>query len=110
MAETIQRPKLRIDSTREVIMMMSEGNPGALNVLIELLKDEMGLIDILNLDDMGMRGSQIWVAYKNHCKCDLEALKKALRDRDQALVDAVNTLGSHIPGTPKAVTGGASFR
>jgi hypothetical protein len=112
MNQIVNRPKLNIDSTREVILTMSEGNPGAIGVLMQLIQDPtgIGLIDILNLDDMDMRGSQIWVAYKDHCKGDLDAFKKALRDRDQSLVDAVNTLGSHAPGTPKAVIGGASFR
>lgn len=68
----------------------------------------MGLMFILDLDDMGMRGSQIWVAWKDHCKCDLEAFKKALQDRDPAMVATVNASRGHADGTPRAVTGGAS--
>lgn len=104
-----QRPKLDVDSDRQVFLTMCEGNPGALSVLMKLAEDPMGLIYILDLDDMGMRGSQIWVAYKDHCKQDIAAFKKALSDRDPAMVATVNASRGHAPGTPQAVTRGASF-
>jgi len=103
------RKKLRMDNIQEAIFEMSEGNPGAVNVLCMLIKDDpMGFMDILNLDDMNMRGSQIWVAYKDHCKSDIEKLRTCLRDRDVALVETVNASQGHAAGTPRAVTGGAS--
>lgn len=103
-----QRPKLDIGSDRGIFLTMCEGNPGALQVLMKLAEDPMGLMFILDLDDMGMRGSQIWIAWKDHCKCDLEVFKKALRDRDPAMVATVNAHRGTAPGTPQAVTGGAS--
>jgi hypothetical protein len=57
---------------------------------------------------MGMRGSQIWVAYKDHCKCDIAKFRQALIDRDPAMVATVNASQGHAPGTPRAATGGAS--
>jgi hypothetical protein len=110
-AQMIARPKLDTSSTRAMLLMMSEGIPGAITVLVELLNDPsgMGFLDVLHLDDMGMRGSQIWVAYKDHCKGDFEAFKKALKDRDPAMVATVNASRGLAPGTPPAVTGGASF-
>lgn len=94
---------------KEAIVQMSEGNPGAINVLIQLMKDPMEFIDILNLDDMNMRGSQIWIAYKDHCKEDIEALRKAIRDRDPEMVATVNASRGSDPDAPPAVTHGASF-
>src|SRR4051812_45042298 len=68
-------------TTLDLIMTMSEGNPGAVTALGALMKDDdMALMRILDLDDMGMRGSQIWVAFKEHCKCDVEVFRKALLD------------------------------
>lgn len=103
-----QRPKLKIDSDREIFLIMAEGNPGAISVLGQLAQDPMGLLYILDLDDMGMRGSQIWVAWRDHCKCDLDAFKKALHDRDPAMVATVNASRGHADKTPLAVIRGAS--
>lgn len=54
------------DSPFDMMIKMSEGNPGAITALAELAKndpmDMAGMMLILHLDDMGMRGSQIWVA------------------------------------------------
>ena len=97
------------DNLVEVIVKMAEGNPGAVTVLAQLAKDPIGLMDILHLDDMNMRGPQIWIGYKDHCKSDLEAFRKAIRDRDPAMVATVNASRGTAPGTPPAVAHGASF-
>lgn len=96
-------------TTMELIIQMAEGNPGAVTALCALMKDDdMALMRILDLDDMGMRGSQIWVAYKDHCGGDIEKFRKALVERDPVMVETVNASRGHAPGTPRAVTGGAS--
>lgn len=99
------------DSLQDIIIKMSEGNPGALTALVEVVKADpvMGFMDLLHLDDMGMRGPQIWVAFKDHCKQDLAAFVKAIRERDQAMVDTVNA-SRGVADAPPAVTHGASFR
>lgn len=107
------RPKIEAhDNLRDIMIKMSQGNPGGLSALIALVKrDEMmGFMRILSLDDMGMRGSQLWVAYKDHCKQDIEAFEKAIDDRDPAMVATVNASRGHSPDTPAAVVSGASFR
>jgi hypothetical protein len=111
--EIMSRPKIEAhDSLRDIMVKMSQGNPGGLSALIALVKrDEMqGFMRILSLDDMGMRGSQIWVAYKDHCKQDIEAFEKAIDARDPGMVATVNASRSHADSTPPAVTSGASFR
>lgn len=99
------------DSVHDILIKLSEGNPGALTALIEVVKDDpvMGFMDLLHLDDMGMRGPQIWVAYKDHCKQDRTAFVKAIRERDQAMVNTVNA-SRGVGDVPPAVTHGASFR
>lgn len=98
------KPKLT-GSPKDMIATMSEGNPGAINVMCMLLKRDaaVGFMDILNLNDMGMRGPAIWIAFKDHCGQDIEKLHKCLGDRDAEMVATVKAQGY------PAVTGGASF-
>lgn len=94
------------DSTLEVVMKLSEGNPGAVTAIGSLMKDDpMGILLALHLDDMGMRGEQIWAAFQYHCKGDVDAFKKAVKDRDKEMIATVN---QRCP-SKKAVSGGASF-
>lgn len=98
------------DNTFDMVTKMAEGNPGAITVLMQLLKrdDPAALMIVLDLDDMNMRGPQIWVGFKDHCKQDIEAFAKAIRGRDAAMVETVNA--SMGVGEERAVTGGASFK
>jgi hypothetical protein len=102
----------KLDISGDIAVQMAEGNLGALSVLTKLAKlpnmEGFGLV--LDLDDMNLRGSQIYVAWKYHCNEDLEVFKKAVRDRDEAMIETVNSSQGHSPGTPRAVTGGASYR
>jgi hypothetical protein len=69
---------------------MSEGNPGAIAVLSKLLTDPANFTFLLHMDDMNIRGCQIWVAYKDWAGGDIEKLKKGLSERDVELVKCVN--------------------
>lgn len=94
------------DDPMSSIVSLSEGNPGAISVLVKLLEaGPLGFMDILHLDDMGMKGPQIWVAWKDHCKQDIEAFRKAIRARDP---DMVATVNRECPDR-RAVCHGASF-
>jgi hypothetical protein len=80
------RKKVELNwTTPQLITEMSEGNPGALSVLVELDLDL-----ILDLDDMNIRGPQIWVGYKDHCGKSIERFKTLVRKRDKAMVDTIN--------------------
>lgn len=95
-------------TTQELVVLMSEGNPGAMMVLMELLsKDEHGLIKVLSLDDMNMRGEQIYLAYKDFADCDFEKFTKAIHERSEHMVAVVNTQTST---KEMAVTSGGSWR
>ena len=98
------------DNIQGVLEIMSEGNPGALGVLVKLLAAEPELAlfkHILPLDDMNIRASQIWVAYKDWAGGDLGKLTQAIEDRDQEMVDAVNR--ECVSYGEVAVRNGASF-
>lgn len=103
------REKINLtDKPTDVIFKLSEGNPGAVNVLMQLFQDgPTGFLNILCLDDMNMRGPQIWVAFKDFAGEDLETLKEGLKSRSQDMVDKVNEeCGAD---GEFAVTSGASY-
>lgn len=93
------------DSPMDVLLKLAEGNPGAATALGNLMKDgSEGIILALHLDDMGMRGEQIWVAFNDYCKRDLIAFCEAIKNRDKGMVAMVN---QRCP-TKQAVCYGAS--
>ncbi len=101
-------------STGSALIQMSEGNPGAITVLMELIgrDDPSALMTILNLDDMNMRGSQIWVGYKDYCGEDIEKFAQCINDRDSDMVAVVNSecfISDEEGYGEEAVTTGASF-
>ena len=73
-------------SPHELIGKMSEGNPGAIATMTQLA--DMKLVRAL--DDMNMRGCQIWAAYKDFAGQDIDKLKSAIKIRDPAMIKKVN--------------------
>lgn len=97
------------DSMVDVIIKMAEGNPGAVTVLSQLIKqdDGMGFLLVLSLDDMNIRGTQVWVGYKDYCNSDLSTFMNAIRNRDPEMVATINR---EVGDTcPPAVTHGGSY-
>ena len=66
-------------SMMDMLMVMSEGNPGALTVLMNMLSDPTGLLKILSLDSLGIRGPKIWMLYKD---CSGENMDKFYKSLD----------------------------
>ena len=68
---------------KEAISVMSDGNPGAINVMCMLINHDpvKGQVALCHLDDMGIYGSQIWIAYKDICGQDIELLMKKIYER-----------------------------
>ena len=65
----------------DMVYALSEGNPGAANVLMEIAKeypDEFPLI-WLNFDAAGIYGSQIWIEYKDKRNYDIRKLVEDLK-------------------------------
>ena len=73
------------DNLQDVLFKMSAGNPGALTVLMKMLTHIEGLLRILDLDSMGIYGSQIWVGYKNNCGSDIEKFLEMIKNKDPIL-------------------------
>lgn len=51
----------------EMMSVMSEGNPGALTVLMQMQQYKNGMLYILLLDSLDIRGSKIWMLYSDSC-------------------------------------------
>ena len=73
---------------QEMLYAMSEGNPGALNVMLAFIKhgkavdpEHMfgGVGHIMSLDTLGIYGSYIWIFYKDICGEDTATTMAVLR-------------------------------
>ena len=95
------------DTMMETIIKMAEGNPGALRVLMELYSKNP--FSFLGLDDMNIRGWQVWVGYKDYCKCDLDLFIKKIKERSLEMIDVINKEATMMKSPLTAVPGGASF-
>lgn len=83
------------DSVMDAVVKMAQGNPGAATVLAKIIQADPigGFIDICHMDDMGLKGPAIWVAYKDFAKNDLTVLTEAVRSRSKDLIAAVRAEG-----------------
>ena len=88
--------KLTLDMTgRESIVLMCDGNPGALNVLLELV-DKNAIVDtdsvlgfmttMCGMDESGIYGSDIWILYKDICGSDVVMLMALFRGKQMGLI------------------------
>ena len=104
------REEIRLEDTIfDTIYKISEGVPGAIVPITELMKSqEKGFLLLLSLDDMNIRGSQIWEAYKYLYNEDIEKFAKAIQNRDPKMIEFINQELASVGGE-KAVFGGASF-
>lgn len=93
------RKEIDIDgSVLDMLLLMSEDNPGAAIVLSRIMnKCDAGAMSIFDLDDMNIRGAQIWVAFKYVCNEDLDMLCEKLKKRDPSMVEAINKEMSRNP-------------
>lgn len=97
------------DSIDDIIYKMSEDVPGAMIGLTELMKsDEEGVLLLLSLDDMNIRGDQIWEAYRYLYDEDGRKFAEAVKNRDAKMVEFINEELALVGGE-KAVIGGAYF-
>lgn len=101
------RPRIKWEmEVEEVLNVMAEGDPLALQALTEILtKNQQGPQIILDMDDMNIRGAQIVTGVQDVCKGDLKMFVRMVFNRNPILVDEINKEHSKH----KAVTHGASM-
>jgi hypothetical protein len=69
---------MRQDSLKEVLILMSDGNPGAATVLVQLIKS--GDVETIErLLEYDIKGSHIWVLYKDLCDQSLQTMAKLVQ-------------------------------
>ena len=83
------------DSIMDVFLKLAVGNPGALTVCMEVYKKGPaidpdaalgGLASLLDLDDLGIYGSHIWLLFKDICGEDLVKTIAVLRARQLGFI------------------------
>lgn len=104
--------KLKLDDTvQDMVIKISEGNPGALTVCLDILKKgksidpdgfDSGIGSLLLFDSLSLYGSQIWMLYKDVCGEDLTKTVAMLRAwqlgfiSEDNLKHAINNYGNGI--------------
>lgn len=91
------------DTVQSTLIKMSEGNPGAISVLLQLYQKGgaidpdnafKGLGPLLSLDTVGIYGSDIWILYKDICRENIEATIGLLRAAQLGLLSESTLLGA----------------
>lgn len=107
-----ERKKLGTGSMLDDVVIMAEGNPGAVSVMAQIMgkQKELGYLTILCLDDMNIRGEQIWLGYKDFCSEVIEVFIEKIESRDEKMVDFINSYYERYNKEfHKAVVAGANF-
>jgi len=84
-------------TAKDVLIAMGGGNPGALAVCMDIMKEEAeidpqglgGLGAILTMDTLGVYEHRIWMLYKDVCGENLEKMFGVLRASQLGFVSAV---------------------
>ena len=103
--------KIKItDTIKDMMIGLSEGNPGALTVCVNLMRAEpsidpdnmlAGIGSLLELDQQEIYGPRIWMLYKDVCKEDITKTIAVLRSCQLGLVsknDLVHAIDNHGNG------------
>ena len=72
------------DNSSDVIFKLAQGNPGAISVLLQLIKklgEMKSIIFFLSLEELDLRGSKIWEIYKDHCKEDIDMFIDHIKEK-----------------------------
>jgi hypothetical protein len=96
------------DTMMDVVMKMSEGNPGALTCLMDIMQkqDWYGGADsltmVLSFDILGLYGSKLYILWNDCCYRNLDKLELVMRNWQMGNLseqDIYNNV-SNVRGTP----------
>ena len=89
--------EIKNDTFANIIIKLSEGNPGAISVIMQM-KISAGTIDPQNfmgslgsiffLDSLCIYGSRIWMLYKDVCEQDIKLVVAMLRAVQLGIINA----------------------
>lgn len=67
-------------SMQDMLITMSEGNPGALTCMMQMMNsDPRALLDILFFDSIGIYGSKIYMVWNDCCGRDMGKFKETIQ-------------------------------
>ena len=74
----------------DIIMVMSEGNPGAMAVIMQMMNDSSFFMDMLLCDSFNIRGAKLYMLYNDCCernmckfKCTLLMLRNGIYSQEE---------------------------
>ncbi len=84
------------DTTQDVVVKLSDGNPGCMNVCVKILRDSAKidpqsagpLFTLLTFDTLGIYGSRVWMLYKDVCKENLTDTLGVMRGFQLGIITA----------------------
>ncbi len=92
------------DTAEDIILKMAEGVPGASVLLSNVVKTNIsGWFRVMDLDSMNIRGSQIWLGYKDYCGENLDLFWDCVKKHDEKMIEAINILSAKMGDRDKAV-------
>ena len=85
------------DTILDVLFKMSDGNPGAITAMMELLKADhvdpdnlmKGLGHLLSLDSLNIYGTNIYILWSDICNRDIVKMIAVLRANQLGYIDSV---------------------
>jgi hypothetical protein len=80
------------ETLKEIIVILGDGNPGAIKVLAEYIKrhPEACVLGILTLDHKEIYGPRIWMLWKDVCKEDSDVFDSCLNDVHNKLQERID--------------------
>ena len=96
-------------SKEDLVRIMSEGVEDSRGVLNRLCLNQ-GEMGILDLDDMNVRGKQVWIGYREVCEGNFERFVTAVKSRDPNFVAEINKIAEDQQIPHVAVTSGGTLR
>lgn len=96
----MSKDRIRLSMSRlEIMVALSEGDPGASRALSELFgAGGEGFLDVLNCDSKRLYGSRIWMLYKEVCDENIERFRYHLQvELPNQETGKLNITGPHAP-------------
>ena len=63
----------------DMIVVMSEGNPGAISVIAQMMQDPHSILDIILCDSLDIRGSKLYMLYNDCCGRNIAVFNRTLK-------------------------------
>lgn len=65
-------------TTMEIFTIMGEYNPGAMNIIMQMMNDPHGLLDICLCDSLDIRGLRLYTLHNDICEANNDKFKRTL--------------------------------